>query len=1319
MYLVIHRMILWDPQRVRGDSAKLLPVRVKTLQLLCVLLCIMDMTQLAQTVSFKEFKAVFKTPCQEVLVLNSSVPSLKEFTVCTYIKLSSSNPWTAFIYKLPNSPASGYEIGLLGDSSSINISLFGTEINMSDKLNLNTWYETCIKWDSRSKIMEFYLDGNLKTKREMKNLILTGGGNVSLGCSQLPGTNQSAPIGLVGELYMFRMWNTSDNKWIKSCINGNVISWEMTSWIHRSAAIEQESALHCAKEENALTSNPELEISFNAATIEVNSGKTSTDPLGAAIAPLPSPPSPGTEFLSNTTLFSVTVSNRTITGNNYTLSITTTTSNNSTKGTNSTFSITTTNIATTGIGKNLNRLLFNPRVSNGNSTANNSSSSIPTTSNIVTTVTESIDNTSITTTFNSATTAKEDDLSCTVSDSQFANESLSEQHCNTSTPCNSSAVYAISFNAEEQECIRVKAILQNINSPESSTISPTGLPTSSLSETTAISSTSLPNSSLSENSTSTSLSTSRTSENSTFTSLSTSRTSENSTVLSTSLPKSTPQVNQSEVPTLIESKKNCTVLMKVENGSSLCSVVDKIKHQNLLNITTEIQLDEHCCCDKEECPSNVTELDTKCTRTKRVVICRGSAGSGGSSGGSDGLPSVGMPTSSPDTPGATDPEGTQGTDFASINDALTSPYLNASTVESIVLQLEKILSSQVQPDTGVQLVGVMNNFLNISQNLLTPVSRRLINIVDKIGLQLTFPEQSINITSKSLVLAVDKVNSSFFSGTSFSVQSSSGLQVSLGSQGPLQSDGSVVLPASLVNGLSPAEKDQASRIQFNFFEKTTLFMDSSIAAKQQYLVSKVISSSVSNLTITNLKDDVTVTLKTFPISNQTNVSVLCVFWDLTKNNGTGGWESNGCTVANTTQNETVCQCNHLTSFAILMEVSRTPLSPEDTLILTFITYIGCGLSAIFLSVTLVTYIAFEKIRRDYPSKILIQLCAALICLNLTFLLNPWIALYSDVPGLCISVAAFLHYFLLVSITWMGLEAFHMYLSLVKVFNTYVRKYILKFCIVGWGVPAVVVAIILAVNKDLYGLQSSGKYPNGTSDDFCWISSIVFYITVVGYFGIIFLMNVSMFIVVLIQLCRIKKQKQLGYQRKTTFQDMRSVAGITFLLGITWGLAFFSWGPGRVAVVYLFTIFNTLQGFFIFIFYCVAKENVRKQWKRYLCCGKFRLPENSDWSKTATHKLKKQTSKQGVSSTSSNSIQSSSNSNSTTLLVSNEYSLHPNGNGNTLKERNGVSFMLHNGEVPLRDFPVKASDKNGDAGEAQRTALRRTTHRGSVHFMDQK
>ncbi|KAB0346092.1 hypothetical protein FD755_024261, partial [Muntiacus reevesi] len=398
-----------------------------------------------------------------------------------------------------------------------------------------------------------------------------------------------------------------------------------------------------------------------------------------------------------------------------------------------------------------------------------------------------------------------------------------------------------------------------------------------------------------------------------------------------------------------------------------------------------------------------------------------------------------------------------------------------------------------------------------------------------------------------------------------------------------------------------------------------------------------------------------------PVNQNNDLTVRCVFWDLGRNGGRGGWSSDGCSVKDRRLNETTCTCSHLTSFGVLLDLSRTSLPPAQMMALTFITYIGCGLSSIFLSVTLVTYIAFEKIRRDYPSKILIQLCTALLLLNLVFLLDSWIALY-DIRGLCISVAVFLHYFLLVSFTWMGLEAFHMYLALVKVFNTYIRKYILKFCIFGWGIPAVVVTIVLIISPDNYGLGSYGKFPNGSPDDFCWINSnAVFYITVVGYFCVIFLLNVSMFIVVLVQLCRIKRKKQLGAQRKTSIQDLRSVAGLTFLLGITWGFAFFAWGPVNVTFMYLFAIFNTLQGFFIFIFYCVAKENVRKQWRRYLCCGKLRLAENSDWSKTATNGLKKQTVNQGVSS-SSNSLQSNSNStHSTTLLVNNDCSGLTSGN----------------------------------------------------------
>lgn len=80
-----------------------------------------------------------------------------------------------------------------------------------------------------------------------------------------------------------------------------------------------------------------------------------------------------------------------------------------------------------------------------------------------------------------------------------------------------------------------------------------------------------------------------------------------------------------------------------------------------------------------------------------------------------------------------------------------------------------------------------------------------------------------------------------------------------------------------------------------------------------------------------------------------------------------------------------------------------------------------------------------------------NLSTALLFLNLLFLLDGWITSF-HVNGLCTAIAALLHFFLLATFTWMGLEAIHMYIALVKVFNTYIRRYILKFCILGWGKP---------------------------------------------------------------------------------------------------------------------------------------------------------------------------------------------------------------------------------------------------------------------------
>ncbi|XP_028840269.1 serine-rich adhesin for platelets isoform X2 [Denticeps clupeoides] len=591
--------------------------------------------------------------------------------------------------------------------------------------------------------------------------------------------------------------------------------------------------------------------------------------------------------------------------------------------------------------------------------------------------------------------------------------------------------------------------------------------------------------------------------------------------------------------------------------------------------------------------------------------------------------------------------------------------LNSSQVDQLVSKLQALLSGpNVSLSLGTISVKIVSNLLNASASVLATSSSRLIGIVDTVGLKLVLQGSSQTIFSDSLALAVKKVDGAHFQQTSFTITNPSDIQISGSSKRKREviemigrssgSQGSITLPASLTENLSPQDQQTASRLQFNFYQKNTIFQD--IALGDRQLNSGILSTSVANLSITSLRENVSITLKNqnpIPV----NYSAYCVFWDFSFNDGSGGWNTNGCTVLNSTDEETICSCNHLTSFGVLLDISRQGIMSrlQDT-ILTFITYIGCGLSAIFLSVTLLTYLCFGKLRKDIPSKILIHLCMALLLLNLVFLLDAWLALYPDAVGLCISTAFFLHYFLLASFTWMALEAIHMYLALVKVFNVNISHFMLKFSFAGWGIPLVVVIIVIAISKDNYGLISYGKFSDGTTDEFCWLkNNIAFYVAVVAYFCVVFLLNFCMFIVVMVQLWRIKRANPQNVQHRSTLQDARSVAGLTVLLGLTWGFAFFAWGPVNIPFMYLFAIFNSFQGFFIFVFHCAAKENVRRQWRIYLCCGKLRLAENSDWSRTVTQKTMKKSSVNG-----STSFHSSNSSHSQNSILLSDVSERHNG-----------------------------------------------------------
>ncbi|KAK2823366.1 hypothetical protein Q7C36_019966 [Tachysurus vachellii] len=610
-----------------------------------------------------------------------------------------------------------------------------------------------------------------------------------------------------------------------------------------------------------------------------------------------------------------------------------------------------------------------------------------------------------------------------------------------------------------------------------------------------------------------------------------------------------------------------------------------------------------------------------------------------------------------------------------LNLSRNASSLNFIQIQQVVSLLESLISGPtVSLALGNMSINIVSNLINAPPNMLASISNRIIGIVDTVGLKLVVQGQSQSILSPSVALAVKLVDGALFPETTFTITGPFDLQIGprLKRTESSSPQGSITLPASLTANLTPQQQQLASRVQFNFYQKTTLFQDKALNPNISRLISGVLASSVANLSISNLTDQIVFTLKNTEIVEcpHGNCSRSCVFWKFNLNDGSGGWSSKGCIVLNQSQAETICGCNHLTSFGVLLDLSREGINNrlQDN-ILTFITCIGCGISAIFLSITLMTYLAFETLRKDMPSKIVIHLCLALLLLNLTFLLDAWLALYPNVVGLCISTAFFLHYFLLASFSWMAMEAVHMYLALVKVFNTYISLFIVKLGLAGWGIPLIVVIIVIAIDENNYGLVSYGKFEDGTTDQFCWLKNdIAFYVAVVAYFCVVFLLSLSMFIVVMVQLCRIKRQNPHNLQHRRVLQDLRSVAGLSVLLGLTWGFAFFAWDAVNLPFMYLFAIFNSLQGFFIFVFHCAVKENVRRQWKIHFCCGKLRLVENSDWSHSATQRTKKSTINRLTSSFRSAKLSKSNNSSSSFLVNDSSGSDRSMGIGSPLDDR---------------------------------------------------
>ncbi|XP_058864016.1 adhesion G protein-coupled receptor E3-like [Acipenser ruthenus] len=315
---------------------------------------------------------------------------------------------------------------------------------------------------------------------------------------------------------------------------------------------------------------------------------------------------------------------------------------------------------------------------------------------------------------------------------------------------------------------------------------------------------------------------------------------------------------------------------------------------------------------------------------------------------------------------------------------------------------------------------------------------------------------------------------------------------------------------------------------------------------------------------------------------KTKEETICVYWKYKGKESS--WSTEGCTKLHSNQTHTVCSCDHLSSFAVLMALDESQM--QENVALTVINYIAVIASLVCLSLAIFTFIFCCSIHKANTT-IHLHLSVCLFLAHFLFLVG---VSRTEKKVLCAVIAGLLHYLFTASFAWMCLEGVQLYL-LVRNLNVVKyssrqglrRRYLL---LAGYGSPALIVAVSAGVFTEGYG-----------TDTFCWLShDRGFAWSFLGPVCVTIAVNTILFIAILwtlrSQMCGLNTD--VSKVKDTRLLTFKAIAQC-FIMGCSWILGFFQ---GLEFFRFVFVIINSLQGPFIFLVHCVLNQQVRMEYRKW-------------------------------------------------------------------------------------------------------------------------
>ena len=314
----------------------------------------------------------------------------------------------------------------------------------------------------------------------------------------------------------------------------------------------------------------------------------------------------------------------------------------------------------------------------------------------------------------------------------------------------------------------------------------------------------------------------------------------------------------------------------------------------------------------------------------------------------------------------------------------------------------------------------------------------------------------------------------------------------------------------------------------------------------------------------------------YDIQNNTLGNPQCVFWNFTLFDRLGGWDSEGCEVTEFVNGTVTCNCNHLTSFSILM----SPFSPNIPA-LDYITFIGVGISMASLIICIIIEgVIWDKISRNNTSYLrhvsIVNIAVSLLIADIWFIIGAAISSAEETNiSACMAATFFIHFFYLSLFFWMLASALLLLYRTVSVFDDGLSKQsmlAIGFCI-GYGAPIIIAVITIAVTAP------SKRYIRAT--EVCWLNWEESKALLAFVIPALLIVAINL-VILLVVLYKILRRRAVGDAAHTEDRHVlvviaRALAVLTPFFGLTWGLGVGTMvSPFNEGIHIAFAFFNSLQ-----------------------------------------------------------------------------------------------------------------------------------------------